>query len=121
MEHTLSLKGYAEFDAGVTKKAIEDAEELITCYNRGEYNYSYTTNQTKPVEDYKLMKVWHIMSGSGIFFTHTVTKVRKDPPTRIRVRIMMSRQIPDYWDSYPWPSAKSETATPAQGEPPTTE
>ena len=120
MEHTLSLKSYAHFDAWTNAKAIEYAQGLIKCYNKGEFNYAYTTNQTKPVEEYIMMKVWHILSGSGIIFTHTIRKV-KEPSDRIRVRIMMSEQLTMYWDSADVASPKSETATPAQGESPTTE
>jgi hypothetical protein len=98
MQHTLSVKGYAKFDADNSKRAIEDAQELIAHYNRGEFVYVYTTNQSKPVEEYKLMKVWHIMSGSGIFFDHKITKCR-NLPERIRVRISMSQQVQEHWDS----------------------
>ena len=120
MQHTISFKGYSKFDASVSKYAIKDAQELIDHYNRGEFNYVYTTNQTKPVEEYKIMKVWHILSGSGIFFSHDIRKVRKDPQ-RIRVSIQMSQQVKEYWDSDSddgytsdddEPTPKSEIATP---------
>jgi hypothetical protein len=125
MQHTLSIKGYSKFDADSSKRAIEDAQELIAHYNRGEFVYVYTTNQSKPVEEHKIMKVWQIMSGSGIFFVHKITKDRKRPE-RIRVRISMSQQLPEYWDSddegytsdVDEPSAKSEIAEP-QAESPT--
>jgi hypothetical protein len=115
MQHTLSIKGYSKFDADSSKRAIEDAQELIASYNKGEFVYVYTTNQSKPVEEHKIMKVWHIMSGSGIFFIHKITKDRKRPE-RIRVRISMSQQLQEYWDSDDEPTAKVETADPPQSE-----
>lgn len=115
MQHTLSFKGYSKFDADNSKRAVEDAQELIAHYNRGEFVYVYTTNQSKPIEEHKLMKMWHIMSGSGIFFIHKINKDR-NRPDRIRVRISMSQQLQEYWDSDDEATPKVETGRAAQGE-----
>jgi len=117
MEHSLSLSGFQKFEKRMDDSAEEFCRELIQCYNRGEFNYTYTTNQTKPVEIYRLFKMWHIMSGSGIFFSQTITKCRKDPE-RIRVRLQMSQQVEEYWDSDEEEATKSETATPPLDLPP---
>jgi hypothetical protein len=113
MQHTLSLKGYEKHDKKCEEYAIRDCHELIASYNRAEFVYSYTTNQYKEAELYKLTKMWHIMSGSGIFIDYKITKLRNDPE-RIRIRIQMSQQVKEHWDSDDEPTAKVETADPPQ-------
>ena len=71
---TLNTTRYDEWENDRNIKALEWAQDLLNDFNDGIYYASYTCNQSKPVLQYTLMKVWHILSSSGIFMYHTINK-----------------------------------------------
>jgi len=81
----LNDTGYLEWELGIERGAYEIARDLIKDFNEGIRGYSYTTNQSKVVEKYKLIKVWNLLIYSGIYIDFRISK-QKD---RVRVRIIM--------------------------------
>jgi hypothetical protein len=82
---------YDNWGAHQNEIAKLKAEELIADYNNGYVVVSYRTNNTKEVYTYFMMKVWHILSGSGIFMDHEIRK-RGD---KLEIFIEMSPQSPE--------------------------
>jgi hypothetical protein len=95
MAKSISFKSFKEWDMDKDKWASNIAEDAINEYNRGNYFYSLTLDQTPSVMKYIMMKVWHILSGSGIFLEHRV-KRRGDKNT---IMFSMSEQSPEYVDA----------------------
>ncbi len=94
-EIKLSTKGYIGWDINIRDHAVSLARKLIDHYNEGKRSYKYEIEQTTQVEKYMLMKVWHILSGSGICMLHRVYK-RKN---KLHVSIELGPQSPEYIDS----------------------
>ena len=94
-EITLRTKGYTIWDTVVTDQAVVFARKLIDYYNEGGRIYKYATKQARQPEQYMLMKVWHILSGSGICMIDTV-RTYKD---RLKVCIHLAAESPEYIDS----------------------
>jgi len=94
-EITLSTKGYIIWDTVVTDQAVVFARKLIDRYNEGKEFYKYRIHEAKGIEEYMLMKVWHILCGSGISMIHRIYK-RKD---EVHVSIQLTPEEPEYIDS----------------------
>jgi hypothetical protein len=113
-----TLTQYREWDNGLTDRAIQDAAEYYTEYinsqeppifNNQRYARGvYTTNQSKPVEIYKLMKVFNILEPSGIFFHYTIRTMKNG---RLRVQYSMTQIRPLYQN------VRDPNQTPPQPEP----
>jgi len=84
---SLRLKHYRQFEAGVEESAMNQAEKLIADFDAYLESYEddnkspavriiYTTEQSKCVEEYTLLKVWHILKSSGFFLDYKVFKLK---------------------------------------------
>jgi hypothetical protein len=71
---TLNTTGYDEWENDRNIKALEWAQDLLNDFNDQIYSASYTCNQIKPILQYTLIKVWHILYGSGIVMVYTIKK-----------------------------------------------
>jgi len=91
----LSDKGYNAWEAGVNRWALNMAETLIREYNARFTRHGFEYDQSSEVMKYSMMKVWHILSGSGIFLDFKVKK-KKD---KCYVVISMSEQAAEYIDA----------------------
>ena len=96
-----SMKGYTEWEAFEGVEASKMADDLIESYNRLHSdetpivrNIHKFINCTKERALYKLLKVWHILSGSGVFLHY---ELKKRGPS-LWVYSSMSRQLPEYID-----------------------
>ena len=94
MTKVLSTKGYEDWEANANKQALEIAEEIIEHYNNGMYSICWTTEQSKTVIQYILMKVWHICSCSGIFILDDVKKIKD----KCKITIDLAEQDTEYVD-----------------------
>jgi hypothetical protein len=81
---------YDEWDKGCTDHALMLAEVYMNDYNNGIRFISFKTNQSKPVQEYKLMKVYHMLEKIGIQMFFKIFK-KKD---RILVEIELGNIIP---------------------------
>lgn len=75
-------ESYLKWEAECIICAENEAQDLIDSFNETEDDdgllcSSYTSTQSKQVKLYTLMKVWHILNGSGLFMDYTVHK-KKD-------------------------------------------
>ena len=70
---------YYRWNLQLELKAEATAREYILDYKyNGMKSIHYNTNQTKPVETYILMKIYHILQGSGVdMITRSILK-KKD-------------------------------------------
>ena len=96
-----SVKGYTDWEAFEVEQALQMADELIEAYNTNRTdeqpivrNTHKFLNCSKERATYKLLKVWHILSGSGIFL-HYELKTRGHS---LWVYSSMSRQLAEYID-----------------------
>ena len=100
---SLRLKNYTKFDKGVEASAIIQAKKLIDDYEAflGEQDDAsppamrliYTTDQSKVVEEYTLLKVWHILHGSGFFLDYKIFQLKD------RVRVVLNIEVSEIDDS----------------------
>jgi hypothetical protein len=95
------MKGYTEWEADEAERAVKMADELIEEYNMNHndtnnmvYNKYKFTNCTKERALYTLLKVWHILSGSGIFLDY---EIQKRGPS-LWVHSTMTPQLKHYID-----------------------
>jgi hypothetical protein len=91
---TLNLNPYNKWEQTINIRAEELAKELIEDYNENDKCLILTSTNTKEVHVYIMMKVWHILSGSGIFLDYTISK-KKD---KTIVEMHMSEQNPEFID-----------------------
>jgi hypothetical protein len=87
-------ESYLKWEAGCIVYAESMAQDLIDEFNGnddidGVVCSSYTSNQSKEVKLYILMKVWQILIGSGLFMDYTV-HTKKD---KSLVDIIVRRKI----------------------------
>ena len=68
---------YVEWEKEICDIAYSKAKEYIDDYNNGVKCVTYNICQSKEVEAYKLMKVWHLLDCNGIFMGIDIKK-RKD-------------------------------------------
>ena len=71
------MESYINWDKSIEQRAVMRSIEYITDYNDGIRFISYKTDQTSIVETYTLMKIWHILNGSGIFMDSKVYKTKE--------------------------------------------
>ena len=91
---TLNLNPYNRWEQTINILAEELAKELIKDYNENKKCVMLTTIDTKEVQTYLMMKVWHILSGSGIFLDYTISKKK----SKIIIDLHMSEQDPESID-----------------------
>jgi hypothetical protein len=85
---TLNTTVYDEWENNRNTKALEWAQDLLNDFNDQIYSASYKCNQSKPILEYTLMKVWHILRGSGIFMVHTLKKKGNNYIVKIELDLM---------------------------------
>jgi hypothetical protein len=90
----LSTKGYDRWEVSTNGLAYDIAKEIIKDYNDGVRHNNWTIEQSKPVIEYTLMKVWHICSSSGIFIDYKVAKIKD----KCKIIINFYEQDPEYVD-----------------------
>ena len=88
---TLNLNPYNRWEQTINILAEELAKELIEDYNENKKCVMLTTIDTKEVQTYLMMKVWHILSGSGIFLDYTISKKK----SKIIIDLHMSEDDPE--------------------------
>jgi len=91
---TISVRGYKRWEADKNKWALEIAEDLIRLYNAKDMTHEFGFGQTSVVMNYIMMKVWHILSCSGIFLDYKVKK-KKD---ECSVVVSMCEQVAEHID-----------------------
>jgi len=91
---TLNLNPYNKWEEKINILAEELAKELIEDYNENHKCLILTSTNTKEVHVYIMMKVWHILSGSGIFLDYTISKKK----SKIIIDLHMSEQDPEFID-----------------------
>ena len=86
---------YDKWEKSCNEYAKALSEDLIERYNRGVEATLITIEQSKEVQTYVMMKVWHIMSSSGICIDYTIRKYRRN---QLKVHIEMCDQTRDSSD-----------------------
>jgi hypothetical protein len=74
----VSLKSYKEFEEATLESATEHAQYLYNKFEDGDGSdmlIKYKSNDSKTVTQYELLKVWHMLKGSGIDLHYTVRKI----------------------------------------------
>jgi hypothetical protein len=66
---------YNQWEEDKNMNALFQAKELFDDYKNNNIKYvKYKTDQSNKVQEYILMKVWHILNGSGVFLDFKVYK-----------------------------------------------
>ena len=74
---------YVGWEKDVSDQAYRKAIEYMQDYKDGVKTITYKSIQSKAVETYMLMKVWHLLECNGIFLDIEIKK-RKD-----KIRVML--------------------------------
>ena len=78
---------YSTWEARQNKHAQALAEQILDLYSRGQFTVAFTTNQTKHVMTYVLMKVYHILWGSTPSLGFLGGAKKHGDMTRVRLRL----------------------------------
>jgi hypothetical protein len=89
----MNMTNYEVWEARQTTHAQELAQRCLELYNSGHYKYSFSTNQTKSVMEYVLMKVYHIVWGSSPSLGFFSTIRKQDDLTRVCLRLFNQAEL----------------------------
>jgi len=66
---------YDEWEEHRIRYAFEEARRLLDLYILEDIRYiEYTSNQSKEVQQYCMMKIWLILDSNGVFMVHHIKK-----------------------------------------------
>jgi hypothetical protein len=98
---SLHIHSYKKFESNAVALAANHAEKLINDFEKflegkssdvlHTMRITYTTSQSKCVEEYTLLKVFHMLKSSGCFIDYKVVKLKYG--SRVNLTIQVS--VPD--------------------------
>ena len=82
----MNRDGYDDWEAHRLRYAFEEADRLIKLYNEENVEYlEYISDQSKPVQEYCMMKIWMLLHTNGIYMEHKI--YRKKDKIRVCIRL----------------------------------